>query len=59
MDVAVVGSQGRYFEVVCAIGSLFCRTALWDCFGGKILTQFPTQPRYIHQRNNIVPKTVS
>ena len=46
MDVAVVGSQGRciYFEVVCATGSLFCRTALWDCYGGKISTQFPTQP---------------
>ena len=40
MDVAVVGSQGRYFEVVSATGSLFCRTALWNCYGGKILTSF-------------------
>ena len=60
MDVAVVGSQGRYiyFEVVCATGSLFCRAALWDCYGGKILNQFPKQPWYSHQRNDIVIKTV-
>ena len=30
------------FEV--EIGSVLCRNALWDCFGGRISTQFPTQP---------------
>ena len=40
----LIGSFEDAFET----GSVLCRSALWDCFGERILTQFPAQPR-IHQ----------
>lgn len=32
-----------YFEGSRETGSVLSRIALWDCFRGRILTQFPTQ----------------
>ena len=51
--------------VVCGVGNwpfwgcletecVLCQMALWDCFGGRILTQFPAQLRKSIQRSDIV-----
>ena len=44
------------FEVGQESGPVLRRTALWDCFGGRSLTQFPLQPRNIRQKGDSVCK---
>ena len=44
-----------HFEVVSETGSVLCRIALWECFGGRILTQYPVRPRNPIQYKKKVP----
>ena len=44
-----------HFEVVSETGSVLCRIALWECFGGRILTQYPVRPRNPLQYKKKVP----
>ena len=53
----------RPFKICCGTGSVLCRIALWDCFGGCFENSFPTQtrnkqrkkqPRYLEQCNSAI-----